>query len=247
MADAAAVRWHVHAAAADLLEAVVALVAGVAQEAIATRGAFHVVLAGGSTPEALYRRLRDLRTDWSAWHVYFGDERCLPAGDAGRNDHMARAALLDAVAIPPAQIHAIPTELGAEAAAEHYARVLADRGDFDLVLLGLGEDGHTASLFPGDETGFAPDAPAAVPVHRAPKPPADRVSLSAARLAAAERVVFLVTGAGKQEPVSRWRAGESIPAARIRPMGGVDVYLDSLAWADAPGSAGHAALRSQRV
>lgn len=198
-----------------------------ARQAIHQRGAFHIVLAGGTTPRRVYELLRGAEADWAAWHVYFGDERCLPPDHAERNSRMAALAWLDHVAIPPGQIHPIPAENGSEAAAGAYARTVEGIGLFDLVLLGLGEDGHTASLFPGHEWGAAPGAPAAVAVFDAPKPPPQRVSLSAYRLGAARQVMFLVTGAAKRQAISDWRNGANLPAAAIAPANGVDVYLEA--------------------
>ena len=137
---------------------------------------------------------------------------------------MAGLAWLDHVPLPAAHRHAIPAELGAERAAA-YAAELRGVGDFDLVLLGLGEDGHTASLFPGHDWGEAPDAPDALAVLDAPEPPPERVSLSAARLSRSREVLFLVAGPSKREALARWRAGERIPAAAIRPATGVDVLV----------------------
>lgn len=198
-----------------------------ARQSIQQRGAFHIVLAGGTTPRRIYELLRETEVDWAAWHVYFGDERCLPPDHAERNSHMAALAWLDHVAIPPGQIHPIPAENGAEAAAGAYARTVEGIGLFDLVLLGLGEDGHTASLFPGHEWGAAQGAPAAIAVHDAPKPPPQRVSLSAYRLGAARQVMYLVTGAAKRQAIGGWRNGANIPAAAIAPANGVDVYLEA--------------------
>lgn len=205
------------------------LVAERAEEAIQSRGAFHVVLAGGSTPRGLYEALRDLDTDWRAWHVYFGDERVLPAEHPERNSRMAYEAWLDHVPIPRAQIHPILTEHGLDAAVRAYQAVMAGVGDFDLVLLGLGEDGHTASLFPGDYWGEGEAAPDVLAVREAPKPPPERVSLSAHRLSRARRIVFLVTGAGKKDAMARWQRGERLPAAAVSSPGGVDVLLDAAA------------------
>jgi 6-phosphogluconolactonase len=131
------------------------------------------------------------------------------------------------VPIPQDQVHAIPAELGAEASALSYADTLRGVGDFDLVLLGLGEDGHTAGLFPGRDWGVAASAPDALAVFDAPKPPPQRVSLSAARLSRAREVLFLVEGVSKRDAVARWRMGASIPARSIHPHAGVDVLVES--------------------
>lgn len=219
-------RWHILADTDALEQDATARILHAAQQAIARAGAFHLVLAGGNTPRRVYRALARSSVDWPHWHVWFGDERCLPPQDPERNSRMAADAWLDQVPIPPAQIHPIPAELGAVAAANAYAQMLAGLGDFDLVLLGLGEDGHTASLFPGHDWGIGATAPDVLAVFDAPKPPPERVSLSAHRLAAARQVLFIVSGAGKQAAVADWRAGAAIPAAAIAPAAGVDVLLD---------------------
>jgi len=215
-------RWRVFPERAELVAEAAALMLARAREAIATRGAFYLVLAGGQTPLDVYARLATASAEWSRWHWYFGDERCLPTGDGGRNDTAIRRAWLDRIAASPDQVHAIPAERGAEAAARAYDAVLAGVGDFDLVLLGLGEDGHTASLFPGRSWPADRDVLA---VHDAPKPPPERVTLSAARLARARRVLFLVTGASKRAAVAAWHAGAELPARAVR--GQVEVWLDA--------------------
>lgn len=219
-------RWHVLAAADALERTATDQILRAAQQAIARSGAFHIVLAGGSTPRRVYAALARSQADWSGWHIWFGDERCLPSNAAERNSRMAADAWLDQVPIPPAQVHAIPAELGATAAATAYARMLAGLGQFDLVLLGLGEDGHTASLFPGHDWGATSAAPDVLAVFAAPKPPPERVSLSARRLSATRELVFLVSGEGKRQAVADWRAGVAIPAAVIAPENGVDILLD---------------------
>ncbi len=224
-------RWHVSDSPADWLARARAFVAGAEAEALATRGAFHIVLAGGGTPRHVYQALAGETHDWARWHVWFGDERCLPADHPERNSRMAREAWLDRVAFPPGNLHVIPTDQGAEAAARAYIGELAGMGPFDLVLLGMGQDGHTASLFPGHDWGEAADAADALAVAGAPKPPPARVSLSAARLSRARRVLFLITGADKQDALARWRRGEALPVGAIRPEAGVDVLLDNEAGA----------------
>jgi 6-phosphogluconolactonase len=221
------VRSHSYGTTTALEQAAMQAILHAAQQSVRQRGAFYIALAGGTTPRNIYELLRNAETDWTAWHIYFGDERCLPPDDAERNSHMAALAWLDKVAIPSSQIHPIPAENGAEIAASSYAETVRAIELFDLVLLGLGEDGHTASLFPNHDWGTTPDSPAALPVHNAPKPPPDRVSLSAQRLSAARQVMFLVTGETKLKAVNSWRNGVSIPAAAIIPKCGVDVYLEA--------------------
>ena len=227
------IRWHQLPGARVLQQAAARRILDAAARAIRDRGQFHVALAGGRTPRAVYRRLRAASTDWSAWHVYFGDERCLPPGDPGRNSQMAARAWLDHVAIPASNIRVMPAERGARAAARAYAARLRRLDAFDLVLLGLGEDGHTASLFPGHEWGADRGAPDALAVLDAPKPPRERVTLSAARLSRARETLFLVEGTSKRDAVARWRAGEDIPARAIRPRSGVDVLVESRLLRDA--------------
>jgi 6-phosphogluconolactonase len=215
-------RWHHYADINALVEERTASLLALASHCIAEQGRFTLVLSGGSTPAPLYRRLAGANTDWPRWHIWFSDERCLPVGHAERNDTMACECWLRLVPIPPEQIHTMPAELGAEAGATAYARQLRGLGNFDLVLLGVGEDGHTASLFPA-----APAASGdAIAVFGAPKPPPQRISLSAARLSAADQVWFLVSGEQKREALTRWHQGEALPAALITPAAGVDIYTD---------------------
>ncbi len=220
--------WHVYASAREVQQHAVISIVRSANRAIAERGEFHIVLAGGSTPRDVYELLRGADTPWSSWYVYFGDERCLPPGHPERNSLMAKTALLDFVAIPETQIFAIPAETGAEEAAMAYAKRLAAVDIFDLVLLGLGEDGHTASLFPSHDWGVDLVSDAVLAVHGAPKPPPDRVSLSAWRLSRSRQVTVLVTGVSKHEAVARWREGVALPVAAITPEGGVEVLLEQL-------------------
>ncbi|MDE2599459.1 MAG: 6-phosphogluconolactonase [Rhodocyclaceae bacterium] len=220
-------RWHVFATVGELEDAAIAHILAAAHEAIATRGAFHLVLAGGTTPRYVYEALRAEQADWRNWHIYFGDERCLPPQHPERNSRMATVAWLAHVPIPAAQIHAIPAELGAEEAAQAYAETLKNVPHFDLVLLGLGEDGHTASLFPMQEWERAISWPPVLPVHDAPKPPPDRVSLSPDRLSASRATLFLISGTAKADAVRDWRDGVAIPASRVSAQGQVDIYLDS--------------------
>lgn len=219
-------RWHCYSDSDVLIHEVVIKLGAFAKECIEDRDYFSIVLAGGTTPRAIYENLRHIQTDWLAWHVYFGDERCLAMGAADRNDTMAQESWLNHVSIPSQQIHYIPAELGNKEGANAYAQELHKVEMFDLVLLGLGEDGHTASLFPGHVMGYEPDSTAVLAVNDAPKPPPERISLSAHRLSQARKVWFLVTGETKRWAIENWLHGGMIPAASICPPQGVDIYTD---------------------
>jgi 6-phosphogluconolactonase len=219
--------WHLLATADQVALAVYQHILAAAEQAIAEHGSFKLVLAGGSTPEKVYRLLAKAAADWSKWLIYYGDERCLPAAHADRNSWMASQAFLDQVSIPPAQIFTIPAELGPELAAQHYQQIVAAALPFDMVLLGMGEDGHTASLFPGHQH---PQEELAHAVYNSPKPPPERVSISAKALSDTHWLIFLITGANKQEAVQSWRAGEDLPVASIVPNNPLDVYIDKEAY-----------------
>ena len=226
-ASARGVRWLGVADVAELHRTACRYIIEAAERAIQQRGEFVIVLAGGNTPRGVYRLLRAESADWSRWSLYFGDERCLPPDDVERNSKMAADEWLDHVPIPKARVHPMRAELGATAAALAYADTLRGVGEFDLVLLGLGEDGHTASLFPNHDWGSAPDAPDVLAVFDSPKPPPQRVSLSAARLSRAREVLFLVAGESKREAIARWRAGEQLPTSAISAVAGTDVLIES--------------------
>jgi len=219
-------QWHQFDTTAEVADEVLVQILASAETAIAERGYFKLVLAGGSTPEKIYQQLVNAKTDWSKWMIYYGDERCLPADDKDRNSIMAANALLSKVAIPAANIFTMPTELGAVRAAMEYRNMIANVDQFDLVLLGMGEDGHTASLFPehindSEETVHE--------VYNSPKPPSDRISLSAKTLANTRQCFFIVTGASKVGPVKQWKNGVNIPVSTIEPVTGVDIYIDAAA------------------
>lgn len=216
-----ATRWHAFNSQDEINQAAVMHIMQLAKKSINKYGSFLIVLAGGSTPKAVYKLLSRQKVDWSKWHIFHNDDRCLPVDDDERNSKMAREAWLNQVDIPENQIHDIPAELGNVEGAKAYTETLRGVRTFDLVILGLGEDGHTASLFPGQVVDNTADA---VPVQDAPKPPSDRITISQNRLNHANEVMFLVTGAGKQDAVNQWRKGEAIPATLITGKYGVDVY-----------------------
>ena len=222
----ALMEWRVLADADAVALAAVRLIIQAAAESIEQRGRFRLVLAGGRTPEAAYRLLAHQAIDWTRWECYFGDERCLPVDHAERNSQMVERALLSQIPLAPGEVHPIAAERGAEEAAASYAQIIAAAVPFDLVLLGVGEDGHTASLFPGRP--LDPDA-WVIPVHDAPKPPPERVSLGLRGLQSSRHLLVLATGAGKREALRGWRAGAALPIAQVCRDQRVTLLLDEAA------------------
>ena len=215
-----------------------------ARAAIADHGAFHIALAGGSTPRGLYEWLArpelSAGIDWSRWHIWFGDERSVPPDHPDSNYRMAREALLDHVPIPDDQIHRMIAETDdREKCAKDYEGLLQDQlprhGDgrprFDLVLLGMGPDGHTASLFPGTTILEVEDRLVA-PVW-VEKLDTWRMSLTYPAINAAGHVMILATGESKAEMIRRVLGNtheeSTLPIQRIRPAGELEWFLDTSA------------------
>lgn len=173
-------------------------------------GARSLVLAGGSTPRRCHELLSEMEVEWGRVTILFGDERCVRPDHPDSNYRMARESLLDRVS--PATVYRMPAELGPDEGAELYARVVGMVGTLDVVMLGVGEDGHTASLFPGHPalgaTGLATG------IHDSPKPPPQRVTLTLNALQAARRVIIVATGAGKADAVARAKRHE-VPSGMI--------------------------------
>jgi 6-phosphogluconolactonase len=196
--------------------------AAAAEIAAAIRGgARTLVLAGGDTPRRCYELLAGLDVEWGRVTVLFGDERCVPADHPDSNYRVAREALLDQVS--PATVHRIAGELGPDEGAAEYARVVAALAPLDVVVLGVGEDGHTASLFPGDAALNAKGW--AVGIRNSPKPPPERVTLTLQALRGAHRVIVLATGAGKAQAVAMAKR-EEVPSGMIA---GARWFLDRAA------------------
>lgn len=200
-------------------------------------GRVAVCLAGGSTPESLYRLLAARDLPWDRMHFFWGDERFVPPDDPRSNARMARVALLDHVPVPPQNIHPVPTGAASpgEAASLYEAELrrfygadelASEQPLFDVVFNGMGDDGHTASLFPGspalEETGRW--AVAAAP---GMEPYVPRVTLTLPVLESCQAAAFLVSGAGKNAMLKRVLAGEDLPAARLQPVGSLTWFADA--------------------
>ena len=207
-----------------------------AQEAVQARGRFSVALAGGGTPRGLYERLGEMpyrdQVPWPQVHLFWGDERRVPPDDPGSNYHLAAETFLPRVPLPPDNVHRMEGELEPEAAVRAYRRVLEDffcgpRPRFDLVLLGLGSDGHTASLFPGAEVlEEKAETVAAVEADYEGRP-AGRLTLTLPAINAARHVLFLVAGEGKATIVREVLEGPTgrLPAQRVAPHAGQLTWL----------------------
>jgi 6-phosphogluconolactonase len=229
----------------DLARHAAELFVDTARQALAARGRFSVALAGGSTPEKTYALLarpeRSGQLDWNRVLVFFGDERCVPYDDPRSNYGMARRSLLAAVPVPEDNVFPIPTDGPPAGCAEQYAATLAGAFGvppdappggppprFDLILLGLGDDGHTASLFPGAKAlGETRAWVSATPPGTLP-PPVDRVTLTYPVLNAARQVVFLVAGTNKAAVLGEVLEGGAPP--HVHPAAGVRPSEGSLTW-----------------
>ncbi|HEU5013382.1 MAG TPA: 6-phosphogluconolactonase [Roseiflexaceae bacterium] len=214
-----------------------------AKSEITARGRFSVALSGGSTPRAMFKLLaspeyRDAIA-WDKVFVFWGDERCVPPDDEESNYRMARETLLDHVPLPAANIFPVPT-VGStpEAAAHAYAETItaffgSETPRFGLVLLGMGPDGHTASLFPGQPEPRAPRDALVIAVHDSPKPPPDRISFTYRLINAANYVLFLVGGADKAATVRQVLEGPrrraDLPSQGVQPEGTLEWLLDEAA------------------
>ena len=199
-----------------------------------------ICLSGGSTPKRLYALLASPgfveRVPWARIHWFFGDDRVVPWDDALSNVRLVREAFGHAAPVPATHLHFIPSDEGAEPGARAYERRLqdfygSDRLDpnlplFDLVLLGLGSDGHTASLFPGKPALSEREAWAAPVPEAGMEPFVPRITLTFPVLASSRSVLFLVNGAGKREPLRRLAEGEDLPARRVESAGRVTWYVD---------------------
>ncbi len=221
--DGAVAEAMVFADAAALTAGGADFIAASAAEAIAARGTFTIALSGGHTPKPVYQRLASAALDWSRVQVFFGDERCVPPDDPRSNFDMAKSALLDHVPIPAENLHRMHGEDVPDAAAEAYAAelrgVLGDGGRLDLVLLGLCDNGHAASLFPG--LAAVTETRRTVMAAYVEVVAMWRLTLTPPAINAARRAAFLVSGAGKAEVVRRVLQGPLepivLPAQVIRP------------------------------
>ena len=223
----------------EMAEAAAKLFTGQAAQAVSLRGRFTAALCGGKTPVALYSILAKppylSQIPWARVHLFWGDERCVPPDHTDSNYRMVRELLLDHVPIPPANIHRMPGEMDPVEAAALYERgrreFFVPHGAgfpvFDFILLGLGEDGHTASLFPG--TRAIHESARWVLCHYVDAQKGWRITLTPPVINSARMVVFLTAGSGKAAVLKDILEGpyrpDSLPAQVVRPAGGELLWM----------------------
>ena len=223
----------------EMTEAAAKIFAVGAAEAVSARGRFTAALSGGKTPVALYTLLAKApfvsQIPWSHVHLFWGDERCVPPDHGDSNYRMTRESLLDHVPIPPANVHRMQGDMDPVEAAARYEKQLRDffapHGEalpvFDFILLGLGEDGHTASLFPG--TRAIRESSRWVVGHHVDAHKGWRITLTPPVINAARTVVFIAAGAGKAAVLKEILEGpfrpDTLPAQIVRPAGGTLLWM----------------------
>lgn len=194
-----------------LHQALIEHISQTAKQAIADKGFFTLVLAGGNTPKALYQKLAKTEQQWEKWRLIYGDERHLALGDKDRNSTMIETYFLSQIESGKPQHFAMPFSADIEQDAGSYAETIADLLPIDFALLGIGEDGHTASLFPETPT----QEQIVQAVYNAPKPPAQRLSLSAETLKQSQNIAFLATGKDKLAIIKQGIAQKNLPFSEI--------------------------------
>jgi 6-phosphogluconolactonase len=232
---------EVLSSATSLIERALALVVAEAKQAIADRGQFTIALAGGNTPRPLYEQLATQDLPWDQVHVFWGDERYVPVSDPDSNEGMARRAWLDLIAIPPDNVHPMPTSASdpAEAAQTYEQHLQAffgtPAGEFprlDVILLGMGPDGHTASLFPQTQALQVCEHLIAV----GNKDGQPRLTFTVPMINQGRQVIFLVTGENKRPALAQIFGDQAnpleYPARFINPVGPCIWLLDSAAGAE---------------
>lgn len=208
----------------EIARTIAVTLAAAAKDAVAQRGSAHLVLAGGTTPLRAYELLGPLLDDWRGVHLWYGDERCVPLNNPDSNHGQA----LERLRVPGAAFHPMPSELGPFEGAREYEAEIGDTV-FDLVLLGLGQDGHTASLFPGHPLLESTEHVAGI--DDAPKPPPQRITLTLPSLNSARCIVLAAAGADKADALRRAIGEPSgiTPASLLR-RERLEIICDEAAW-----------------
>lgn len=217
-------QWHIYKTSQQASTAAATYLESAIRNILKTNSQCNIALPGGNSPVECLKIISTKDLPWEKIHWYLGDERCYPVGHDDRNDTMIREYLWSAITIQEENIHPIPTELGADKAAEIYSAEIEKSKGMDIVMLGMGEDGHTASLFPNNAA-LENQSPA-IPVYESPKPPSDRVSLSINTIRQAKYKLVLTFGASKQQAITQVKNGDLLPINRL---GDLDWFIDEAA------------------
>ena len=215
-------KWHISKNLDEASQAAADFIVGKIRLSLQTRNICHIILPGGKTPAKCLSLVAQEDLPWGKIHWYLGDERCYPLGHAERNDVMLEDNLWSH--LPIVNVHAMPAELGADVAANIYREVIRSIETFDIAFLGMGEDGHTASFFPGNKA--LTDIRSVVPVFYATKVPKERVSLGLSELQRAETQFNSACGAVKAEVTINIKSVKKFP---VNSIGDIDWFVDQIA------------------
>ena len=204
--------WLIFDDEMSLSKALAQEILNIAKKSIFEKDCFSIVLTGGQSVLNLYKILSKSDSNWEKWHIYIGDERCVPMGHKDRSDQVINEIWLDNSAIPKKNIHFIKAELGLLEARLEYENTLKRIGTFDIVLLSMGEDGHIASLFPNH---VYLEEQMVVVEQDSPKPPKERVSMSYQQLNKAHYIFKLIIGESKQKAVTLLEQNVNLPITRV--------------------------------
>jgi 6-phosphogluconolactonase len=194
----------------------------ISKEKLKEKGSFHIALTGGQTAKLIYQELKYLNTEWSNWFFYFGDERCLPKNHPDLNSHMAEETILKNIPLDNEHVFKIPSYLGPKKGAYEYSTILRSSPTFDLVLLGLGEDGHIASLFPGKDHTL--ELSTVIPIFDSPKPPKHRVSLSLNAINSSDSIILFAKGKNKEEVIRQIEENKLSLVSSLCPKNIFEIY-----------------------
>ncbi len=217
-------QWVEFNTAQDVATAAADAIQEHARYAILQRGEYKLVLAGGTSPMACYKILAGRDLDWDKWKLFYGDERCLPVHDNERNHQIVASTGFPELI---KQHFIIPAELGSVKGAETYSHKISNQMPFDTVLLGMGEDGHTASLFPNLNWQNVTVDQLMLAVHEAPKLPPERISMTVSALQQCHQMLVLISGGSKRDALKQWQQGHCLPIAEVSNIAQASIYVEA--------------------
>ena len=200
----------------DWINCITKKILKIADNSINTNGIFNIVLTGGDTPRLIYNELSIINKTWENWHFWLSDERYDPFIEDNLNIEMIKRELFSKINISINQIHFIDVNINFTDSIKNYTDELKSVKIFDLVILGIGEDGHTAGLFPGNYIGDEKDSDDVLGIKNSPKPPKIRITMSANRLSSTERLFYIIKGISKKKALSKLLNKKNLPFFRVK-------------------------------